>query len=117
MSNQQELDPSSETAKQVATQIAETTKVVATQAVEAAKVVTQINKRTDERTASLIVSGIREFFDQADKEKRFIDTQRIPFICDDIKGIHKELKDIARLVYIGIGIISAVSILVNFILK
>ena len=41
-------------------------------------------KLADERTAQII----QDYFNEGEKRKRFIDTNRIPFICDDIKAIH-----------------------------
>ncbi len=37
---------------------------------------------------------LEEFFNRGLKEKKFVDIGRIPFICDDIRGIHGTLSEI-----------------------
>lgn len=39
-------------------------------------------------------ASIEDFFDRGVIKKRFIDTDRIPFICDDLRNIHLFLKSI-----------------------
>jgi len=48
-------------------------------------------------------------------EGRYVDTGRIPFICDDIKGIHNTLNDLGGdlkwIKWIGGGFVSAAGLL------
>jgi hypothetical protein len=52
-----------------------------------------IAEKSDERIAALVSSSISEFFNRGISEKRFIDIGRIPFICDDIRGIHGQIAE------------------------
>lgn len=38
-------------------------------------------------------SAMERFFSRGVQEKRFIDVGRIPFICDDLSGIHTQIGD------------------------
>jgi hypothetical protein len=41
-------------------------------------------------------SAMARFFSRGIQEKRFIDVGRIPFICDDLAGIHKILASMSN---------------------
>ena len=83
----------------------------------AAQLVHATVEATDERTIKII----KEYFDEGEERKRFIDVNRIPFICQDIKSIKDDLKILNRYIFIGIGGLIILSILipiiVQFILK
>jgi len=88
-------------------------KAVQTAAVTAAKLVATTLQQNDERTLDII----RRFFDEGQEQKRFIDVDRIPFICDDIREIKGDLKSVTRLIYVGVGIVTSISIILPIILK
>lgn len=51
-----------------------------------------VEKARAAQMTDVVESAIAKFFDRGVQEKKFIDVGRIPFICDDIKGIHNTLK-------------------------
>jgi hypothetical protein len=53
-----------------------------------------IEKARAAQMTAIVESAIAKFFDRGVQEKKFIDIGRIPFICDDIGGIHESLKEI-----------------------
>ncbi len=71
---------------------------VAAEAVEAArnKQVEQIANASDERTAKVLESALRHIFGEGERQKKFIDVSRIPFICDNIHNIAKDISDIKQ---------------------
>lgn len=81
--------------------------------ISAAQLVENTAKLADERTIKII----QEYFNEGEKRKRFIDTNRIPFICDDIRDIHKKIDTLSRLIYIGSGVLIAVSALLKWVIK
>ena len=79
----------------------------------AAQLVHATAKAEDERTIKII----KEYFDEGEERKRFIDVNRIPFICDDIRQLKNDLKLLNRYMFIGIGILSVISILIPIIVQ
>lgn len=66
-------------------------------AVEEARVA-QINEAvltSDTRIASIVSDSIVKFFNHGAKENRYIDVGRIPFICEEISGMHKSMETMA----------------------
>ncbi len=61
-----------------------------------------------------VESGIENFFETR-KSDRFIDINRIPFICDDMKGMHSAMNDLATdlrwMKWIGSGFVAAAGLL------
>lgn len=49
---------------------------------------------SDATTKRLLTEAIQDAFGKEENSGRFIDTSRIPLICQDIKGIHGEVADI-----------------------
>lgn len=60
-------------------------------------------------------NALETFFSRGVDEKRFIDVGRIPFICDDLRGIHATLEsmrnDMKWAKYIGGGFVIAAGML------
>ena len=81
-----------------------------TAATTAAKLVVDTAKADDERSTSIAKNVIQDFFNEAQEQKRFLDTARIPFICDDIKRIREDISNLSRLIWIGVGIIATASV-------
>lgn len=46
-------------------------------------------------TEQEIIQILDTYFQRGDNSKRFLDTSRIPFICDDIKKIREEMEKVA----------------------
>jgi len=59
---------------------------------EAAHIASVAKEAEHKALASTMVVLLDEYFRRGKEEKRFIDVGRIPFICDDIRGIHETLK-------------------------
>lgn len=57
---------------------------VAAEAVEKARIA-----QLDDR----ISKGLEEFFNRGVERKQFVQTRNLPMICDDLHGVHSELKD------------------------
>jgi len=53
-----------------------------------------IEKARVSQIEAAVSSAIAQFFDRGVQEKRYIDVGRIPFICDDLHGIHETLNKI-----------------------
>ncbi len=73
--------------------------------------------QADMRTTELVKNVIEDFFNKGQEEKRFIDTARIPFICDDIKEIRRSIETVTRLVFIGLGIVTTLGFLMPFVVR
>src|SRR5688572_19817461 len=52
------------------------------------------NELSDERIGRALSGALRDVFGEKENSGRFIDTSRIPLICQDIKGIHGSLDEI-----------------------
>lgn len=71
----------------------EETKVLAesqnAEAVNAAAIATEAAQKAQaSQIEAALESAMTRFFSRGVQEKRFIDVGRIPFICDDLSGIH-----------------------------
>jgi hypothetical protein len=53
-------------------------------------------------------NAMTRFFSRGVEEKRFVDVGRIPFICDDLRGIHEILNDMNLIIKISASIITLV---------
>jgi len=53
-------------------------------------------------------SAMTRFFSRGVQEKRFVDVGRIPFICDDLRGIHSTLDEINLIIKISAGVLTFV---------
>lgn len=72
------------------------------------------------------IAALEEFFNRGIDQKKFVDINRIPFICDDIRGIHGSMGDIQQdLIWIkwlimglvgGLGVI-IIGVAINLITK
>lgn len=51
-----------------------------------------VEKARAAQMESAFENAMEKFFNRGLGNERFIDISRIPFICDDIRGIHKEVK-------------------------
>lgn len=73
-----------------------------------------IEKARTSQLNAAISRGLEEYFESR-SSKRFIDINRIPFICDDIKGIHEKINamgsDLQWMKWIGMGFVSAAGLL------
>lgn len=49
---------------------------------------------SDKKLSDAIAVALKDVFGEKENSGRFIDTSRIPLICQDIKGIHTELSGI-----------------------
>ena len=88
-----------------------------TAAATAAKLVIDTAKANDERSENIAKSAIQNFFNEAQDQKRFLDTARIPFICDDIRQLKNDLSLLNRYVFIGIGIVIVLGVVMPLITK
>jgi len=79
----------------------------------AAQLVHATAKAEDERTIKII----KDYFDEGEERKRFIDVNRIPFICDDIKAMRVKIDSNSQILYTGMGIIATLSILVPILVQ
>src|SRR5882672_7686511 len=80
-----------------------------------------VEKARQVQLAEAIKEGLDNYFNRGTVEKRFIDVGRIPFLCDDVRGIHAKLETMATDsnwtkrgvlgLYVLIGTISAALIL------
>jgi hypothetical protein len=61
---------------------------------EVAKTLVDVSRNADERITKSLSDALRDVFGEKENSGRFIDTSRIPLICQDIKGIHGEVADI-----------------------
>lgn len=64
----------------------------AQEAIEAARSLQ--SSLSDEKIAKALSSALRDVFGENENSGRFIDTNRIPLICQDIKGIHGSISKI-----------------------
>lgn len=55
-----------------------------------------IEKSREAQIKSAVASELESYFESRTAKGRFIDINRIPFICDDIKGIHGKLSEIGE---------------------
>src|SRR4051794_8123017 len=63
------------------------------EAVNAAAIAAEANQKANAAQIEAALEGaMAKFFSRGVEEKRFIDVGRIPFICDDLHGIHESLK-------------------------
>jgi len=53
-------------------------------------------------------SAMTKFFGRGVDEKRFVDVGRIPFICDDLRGIHGGLDEINLIFKISASVLALV---------
>jgi hypothetical protein len=53
-------------------------------------------------------SAMTKFFARGVEEKRFVDVGRIPFICDDLRGIHGILNDINLIIKLSASVLALV---------
>jgi hypothetical protein len=58
----------------------------------AANAAEAVERSREAQIMTAVDKSIAKFFDRGVHEKKFIDVGRIPFICDDISGIHQTLK-------------------------
>lgn len=65
---------------------------LAAEALEVARMA-QLNFN-DSKMRDVLADVLRDVFGEKENSGRFIDTSRIPLICQDIKGIHGTLDDI-----------------------
>ncbi len=61
---------------------------------EAAQAAAVHQEAIEKARQAQMMSVLEEFFQRGVEDKKFIDINRIPFICDDIRGIHSALKEI-----------------------
>lgn len=70
------------------------------QSAEAAQAAAVSSEATQKAIAAQVeaasFAAIEKFFNRGVQEKKFIDIGRIPFICDDINGLHLEMKEINK---------------------
>lgn len=96
-------------AQQSSAELAASTEEARGQQLQAALVV------QDDRIAEKLDAALEKYFERR-KSTRFVDTNRIPFICDDIKGIHGTLDkmqtDFTWVKYLVMGIVGGIGILV-----
>lgn len=60
---------------------------------EAAHIASVAKEAEHKALASTMIVLLDEYFRRGQAEKRFVDVGRIPFICDDIRGLHQESKE------------------------
>ena len=48
----------------------------------------------DQHLREVIQEAVTEALNRGAKDKKYVDVGRIPFICDDIRGIHSALKEV-----------------------
>lgn len=104
--------------EEIILQAREEAKKIIKLAEEAAKLLLE---RTRKETSQMIVDSIKTAFGQGEEEQKIIRLNRIPYICQDIASIKKDLKFVMKILYLGIGGLTIVSffipILVHYILK
>ena len=65
--------------------------------------------------ASQFMAVLEEFFNRGMSEKKFIDVGRIPFICDDVRGIHTSINEIMSTLwwikYLVLGLVSGIGLI------
>lgn len=93
--------------------MAEETKVLAesqnAEAVNAAAVAAEAAQKAQAaQMEAALESAMGKFFGRGVEEKRFVDVGRIPFICDDLRGIHDILGDINLIFKISAAVLGAV---------
>jgi hypothetical protein len=68
------------------------------EAINATAVATEaIQKANVAQISAAVETAIASFFDRGVQQKKFIDVGRIPFICDDLHGVHEENKEIRKI--------------------
>ena len=66
---------------------------------------------SDARLAKAIGNALRDVFGEHENSGRFIDTNRIPMICQDLKGIHSSVDKIEGNLSKGVWIVLTAVIL------
>lgn len=61
---------------------------------EMAEELKKASVHTDDNIVKALSVALRDVFGENENSGRFIDTARIPLICQDLKGIHGEVSDI-----------------------
>lgn len=51
-----------------------------------------IEKARHVQLDTAIADGLDKYFNRGVQERKFVDVDRIPFICDDIRGIHIKIE-------------------------
>lgn len=97
----------------IKTAVQEAAKAVTDTADASARLVEAASKIADERTEQILT----KYFDEGQKRQRFIDVNRIPFICDDLHALHAKVDQLMWYMATGVGIVSAVTILMPILLK
>lgn len=55
-----------------------------------------IEKARTVQLDTAIADGLDKYFNRGVQERKFVDIARIPFICDDIRGIHAKMDKISN---------------------
>lgn len=87
------------------------------EAIRAATVAQEaIEKARQSQLNESIAEGLDKYFNRGVQEKKFVDVNRIPFICDDIRGIHAKMdsmgNDFVLIKRLVIGIVSGIGTIV-----
>jgi ribosomal protein L9 len=61
---------------------------------DVARKLLDLNAHSDDKIAKYLAVALKDVFGEHEHSGRFIDTNRIPLICQDIKGIHTEVSGI-----------------------
>lgn len=55
------------------------------------------HRATSAQTQQIVTETLEKFFAQQTEKERFISTQRVPFICQDIRGIKDDMKELIKM--------------------